>query len=220
VQSTVCWNTRTSQIEVTLDNISAGHGFPSGATPDRRAWVEVTAFAAGAPIYASGGAASLPLEGSPDPDLWLIRDCLFDSAGAEKKMFWEAATIAEDELPGSQTATASDPRSFSSHRQRTFPAAAGQGLPAMPERITLDVHLQAIGDDVLADLVASGDLDPAIPPRIARWTLGAAKVEWTPAAAGAPKIDPATQIPKLCVTTGLYNANVTPADSHARCVAP
>jgi hypothetical protein len=219
LQSTVCWNTRTSQIEVTLDNVGAGHGFPSGATPDRRAWIEVTAFVADATVYASGGAASLPLEGSPDPDLWLVRDCLFDSHGAEQKMFWQAATVVDDELPGSATANINDPKSFSSHRQRTFPSLAGKGLPMMPDRITLDVHLQAIGDDVLTDLVATRDLDPAIPPQIAHWTVGGATLEWT-AAAATPEVDPATQIPKLCMTTGLFNPNVTPADSHAQCVAP
>ena len=57
-------------------------------------------------------------------------------------------------------------------------------LPMMPDRVKLKVHLQAIGDDVLADLVQSGDLDPAIPPQIARYELGgAASFEWTPATA-------------------------------------
>jgi hypothetical protein len=216
VQSTLCWNARTSQIEVTLDNVGAGHGFPSGATPDRRAWVEVTAYAAGQPIYTSGGAASRPLEGSTDPDLWLVRDCLFDAAGAEQRMFWQAASVVDDQLPASLSANINDPRTFMTHRQRTFPSTVGQGLPAMPDRITLAVHLQAIGDDVLADLVASKDLDPSIPPQIAQYTLADAALDWTPAKATA-EIDASTGIAKLCVTTGTYNAAVAPADSHARC---
>jgi hypothetical protein len=216
VQSTLCWNTRTSQIEVTLDNVGAGHGFPSGATPDRRAWVEVTAFAGGQPIYSSGGAAASPLEDSVDPDLWLVRDCLFDAAGTERRMFWQAATVVDNQLPGALTANITDPKSFMSHRQRTFPSVAGQGLSATPDRITLQVHLQAIGDDVLADLVASGDLDAAIPPQIAKYALAGAALEWTPSTATA-ELDLSSGIPKPCVTSGLYNPAVTPAESHARC---
>ena len=34
-------------MELTLENVTAGHGFPSGATPDRRAWIELTAYAGG-----------------------------------------------------------------------------------------------------------------------------------------------------------------------------
>jgi hypothetical protein len=216
VQSTLCWNPRTSQIEVTLDNAGAGHGFPSGATPDRRAWVEVTAYVAGQQTYASGGAASLPLEASPDPDLWLIRDCMTDVAGAETRLFWQAASVADDQLPASLTANINDPRSFMSHRQRTYPSAPGQGLPAMPDHITLAVHLQAIGDDVLDDLVQSKDLDPSIPPKLARYTLAGAALDWTPGTAKT-KTDPSTGLPRLCVTSGTYNANVTPAPSHAHC---
>jgi hypothetical protein len=216
VQSTLCWNPRTSQIEVTLDNVGAGHGFPSGATPDRRAWVEVTAYSAGQPVYTSGGAASSPLEASPDPDLWLVRDCLLDAAGAETSLFWQAASVSSNQLPGSLTANVNDPLSFMSHRQRTFPSVAGQGLPSMPDRITLAVHLQAVGDDVLAELVSSKDLDPAVPPQIARFSLAGAALEWTPATAQT-KLDAANSVPRLCVTTGTYNASVTPADTHARC---
>jgi hypothetical protein len=216
VQATLCWNPRTSQIEVTLDNVGAGHGFPSGATPDRRAWVEVTASAAGQPLYASGGAASAPIEGSADPDLWLVRDCMLDQAGAETSLFWQAASVSDDQLPAAATANINDPLSFMAHRQRTFPSEAGKGLSATPDHIMLAVHLQAIGDDVLAALVASKDLDAAIPPQVAKYTLASAALDWTPATAKT-KVDPSTGLPRLCVTSGIYNANVTPADSHARC---
>jgi hypothetical protein len=216
VQSTVCWNPVTAQIEVTLDNVGAGHGWPSGATPDRRAWVELDAYAGEEHIYSSGGAAAAPLESSPDPDLWLVRDCLTDAAGAETHLFWQAAAVKSNQLPGAVTGNVNDPRSFEAHRQRVFPSAPGARLPKAPDRITLQVHLQAIGDDVLAELVASGDLDPAIPARIARYELAGAALEWTPATA-TPQPDARTGVFKPCATTGRFNANVTPADTHARC---
>ena len=64
--------------------------------------------------------------------------------------------------------------------------------------------------------LASRDLDASVPPRIARTTLAGAKLEWTAASATA-HTDPETGLPKLCVTTGNYNASVTPAPTHARC---
>jgi cytochrome c554/c'-like protein len=216
VQSTLCWNPTKRAIEVTLDNVGAGHGFPSGATPDRRAWVEVEAFAGGQQIYASGGAAAAPLVSSPDPDLWLVRDCLFDAAGVEQTMFWQAATETSNQLPGSVTANVTDPASFTAHRQRLFPSAAGATLAQTPDMITLKVHVQAIGDDVLADLVSSGDLDQAIPATVAKYELAGAAVTWTPTTAVA-QIDAATGLPKPCVTTGRFNPMVTAAESHARC---
>jgi Cytochrome c554 and c-prime len=219
VQSTLCWNSVTSQIEVTLDNVGAGHGWPSGATPDRRAWLEVTAYSGADVTYASGGVAAAPLDASPDPDLWLMRDCLFDGAGAETRMFWQAASLTDNQLPGALTASVTDPASFMGHRQRTFPAAVGAGLPTMPDRITLQVHLQAVGDDVLADLVSSGDLDSSLPPLVARYDVAGAALEWTPATA-TPQLDARNGLLEKCVFVGRYNANVTPADTHAKCLPP
>jgi hypothetical protein len=216
VQSTVCWNPVTSQIEVTLDNVGAGHGWPSGATPDRRAWVEVDAFAGAEHFYSSGGAAAAPLEMSADPDLWLMRDCLTDAAGKETALFWQAAGVTSNQLPGAVTGNVSDPASFAAHRQRTFPSLQGSGLAKTPDRITLKVHLQAIGDDVLAELVASGDLDASIPPRVARYEVAGAAIEWTPSTA-TPSMDARTGLLKPCVFSGRYSPNVTPAETHAHC---
>jgi hypothetical protein len=84
------------------------------------------------------------------------------------------------------------------------------------------VHLQAIGDDVLDSLVASGDLDPSVPPQIARYALGGgATIDWTPTASNAfQATDGVTGAIMTCVATGAYKSNTTPATSHARCPAP
>ena len=224
IQSTVCYLPDTRQIEVTLDNVGAGHDWPSGATPDRRAWIELTALDAdGQVMYASGGAAALPLEGSPDPDLWLMRDCLFDAAGSEKKMFWQASSVTSDQVPGAVSANVQDPSSFlKSHIRNLYPGggAAGAALPAAPASITLKVHLKAIGDDVLGDLVTTGDLDPTLATAVAPLTLGGgAAITWT-AAAATTYIDRTTQLPFQCVTGGTYRPTPNLAVSHANCAPP
>src|SRR5262249_15898 len=100
IQTTLCLNPATHQLWLTPANVGAsGHRWPTGATPDRRAWVELTAYQNGQVIYASGNTeavgsfpSALPLEEtSPDPDLWLIRDCLYDGNGNPLQMFWQAA---------------------------------------------------------------------------------------------------------------------------------
>ncbi len=192
--------TGDATLKVTLDNATAGHHFPTGAAQDRRAFVEVRAFASGSdtPFYEAGvvpednGVASLD-----DPDLWLLRDRLLDANGAEVHQFWQATELKEATLP---VATSLDPLSpgfIAGHAVRQFPTQ-GQ-LQATPERVTVRVRLEPIGREVLSDLVESGHLDEAdaqtvthdlLPnrhlataqgaaPELA--TLGSVSFEWGPA---------------------------------------
>jgi len=220
LQPTLCYNQLYNRMELTMENITAGHGWPSGATPDRRAWVELTAYSGDTVIYSSGGDAAKPLESSSDPDLWLMRDCLFDGAGKELKMFWQATTADNDgaNVPGSVVQNIQMPESFNKSHPRKFYPSSGM-LPAMPDRVTLRVHLQAIGDDVLDDLVQSGDLDSSIPHQIARYELGgAAAIDWTPATA-QPVVE--NSAPLLCVVRPIaYRTNVAMVTGNAKCVPP
>jgi hypothetical protein len=81
--------------------------------------------------------------------------------------------------------------------------------------------MKAIGDDVLASLVQSGDLDPSIPPQIASYALGGGAVlDWTPTAANAfQATDAVSGAIMTCVATGAYKSNITLTTSHARCPA-
>ncbi len=230
VQGTLCYNSMAKKLALTLDNVgAAGHGWPSGATPDRRAWVEITAYKAGAVIYASGNTdaagafpSALPLEDtSPDPDLWLIRDCLYDASGAQQQMFWQAVTLApSNQLPGLLIQKVYDQNSYKTHFTFDYPSGAVQ-LSDVPDHVTVNVHLKAIGDDVLSSLVSSGDLDAAVPPQVASYTLGGgAVIDWTPTAPNAFQVlDPDTEAPLTCVATGAYKSNITLTPSHARCPA-
>ena len=230
IQQTLCLNPVTHKLLLTLDNVGAsGHSWPSGATPDRRAWVELTASQGGNVIYASGNTdavgafpSALPFEGtSPDPDLWLIRDCIYDASGAEVQMFWQAATVGpSNQLPGLLIQNVNDPTTFQTHFMLQYPSATT--LSATPDEVKVTVHLQAIGDDVLASLVASGDLDASVPPQIARYALGGgATLDWTPTASNAfQATDSVTGAVMTCVATGAYKSNTTPTTSHARCPAP
>ncbi len=170
----VCVYPQSKKIQVLLDN-SAGHNWPSGAAQDRRAWVEVKAFADNettVPFYSSGvvpAGTPVTATASTDPDLWLLRDCMFDSQSKETHNFWEAQSTNGFELPPLKsptgaTGSAAFVNSSFIHALRNFPQQTtanptGQ-LSQMPAKVTVRVLLQPVGLDVLNDLVDSGDLDP------------------------------------------------------------
>jgi hypothetical protein len=214
--TSVCYRPTAGSIEVDLDNAGAGHGFPSGASQDRRVWVEVTAYAADQIIYQSGvPPAGETVESSPDPDLWMIRDCMFGDDGSPVNMFWQAASYATNELPGSVMLTVTDPSTFTrTHIKSVYPGG-GVPLSQAPDRISVKVHVKAIADEVLADLVATGDLDPSFLAQIPTLTPASGTLEWTSKAALVPGIDP----PVTCVVAGgnPYRESPNVAKSNARC---
>jgi hypothetical protein len=191
-------NTGEATLRVTLDNATAGHHFPSGAAQDRRAFVEVRAFAAGQaePFYESGvvadGQAAALLD---DPDLWLLRDRIFDAAGNEVHQFWQAAELRPGTLPVATSVDPLSPGFLAGHAVRQYPARGV--LPEAPDRVTVRVRLEPIGREILASLVESGHLDqaaadampthdllpnrhlatdPRAPPELS--TLGSVSFEW------------------------------------------
>ncbi len=132
----------------------AGHDFPSGASQDRRLWLEIVGYQADKVLFQSG---VVPAGKSPadvgDPQLLLFRDVIFDSGGKEAHMFWDAhgsksklLTPLPDPPPPAQGHTYS--------QTYKFPTKDG-----LADRITMKVYLQPLGLDVLQSLVDSGDLD-------------------------------------------------------------
>ncbi|MFT3769239.1 MAG: multiheme c-type cytochrome [Minicystis sp.] len=206
-------------IQVVLDNVGAGHGWPSGSTQDRRAWVELLAYAGQTTVYQSGVVPDgTSVTALTDPDLWLVRDCILDGNGKEVHMFWEAASYDSNQLPGPVTSSQTDPDYYKTHVVRTFPRPTSTpAVIPMPDRVTMRVRLVPVGLDVLDDLIASGDLDASVKAKMPTWTLGGTDLEWTEAAATIKYVDQGQ--PVLCVTRGLTtgaNAGV-PAPERTMC---
>ncbi len=218
LQSALCVGATGAQVKVLLDNVAAGHGFPSGAVQDRRLWVEVTAYVGADVVYRSGAPSTdgTPITQSTDPDLWLVRDCIFDGAGKEVHMFWQAEQLESNELPGQATFDQTDPRFYQTHIVQTYPRAGA--LPKSPDRVTMRVHLQPMGTDVLDELVASGDLDPAVRAKMTTFDVGPL-LEWTAAKATATYTDTADHLQYACVSDTNFNvvADRVPATNHTRC---
>lgn len=207
-------------IQVVLDNVGAGHLWPSGVAHDRRAWVEVQAFANGKTVYQSGVVADgASVTALADPDLWLMRECLFDKQDKPVAMFWEAASVETSQLPGPTTNVPTDPDYYLTHVFRNYPrpTSTPATLATPPDRVTMRVRIVPVGFDVLDDLVASGDLDPAVKAKMPVFTLAATTLEWT--AASATIKYPEQGIPVSCVSAGLTTGanTASPAPENTKC---
>jgi hypothetical protein len=183
-----------AQVEVFLENVAAGHGAPSGATQDRRLWVEMVAYAGDAVLHQSGVVGDgESVSALGDPDLWLLRDRMLDANGHEVHMFWEAARVESAQLPAPSAAAPGEPGYVNVHVPKRYIVEGGP-----PDRVTVRARMRPMDFDVIDDLIASGDLDPAVRDRIPTFTLAGSVLEWTPEAAER-RVSPLSRREALCV---------------------
>ena len=164
----------THRIQVELENIGAGHSFPSGAALDRRVWVEVVAFdEQGQEVFSSGAVE----EGQPvteveetDPYFWRIGDKAWKADGTPAHMFWDIASLQSDSLPAPIRV---DGELIDPHQSREYTVIGGA-----PDRVTVRVRVRPLGLDFVDDLIETGDLDPVYRARIPTWDLALSSVEW------------------------------------------
>jgi len=162
-------------ITVSLENLAAGHSWPSGATQDRRAWVELIAYDADGQVLFESGVVKddEALTDLEDPNLWRFGDKTYNEAGEEVHMFWEAASYTSELLPAPTAHSVLDPKYIDIHRERAF-----RYVGAAPERVMLRVRIRPMGLDLLRDLVESGDLDEAHLDSMPTFNLGFSMVQW------------------------------------------
>lgn len=163
--------------EVTLDNAFAGHGFPSGATHDRRVWVELVAENAQGTIFTSGRVpndTSVTSAAERDPNLWWFGETLRKKDGQKTLFLWDATAHEGLALPPAVTTDRADPR-FVHSLTKAYP------IPGLPTAITAKVFVRPVDLDVLSSLVASGDLDPAVVAKMPTFEIRTAARQWTSA---------------------------------------
>lgn len=167
----------TTVLSVTVENVAAGHSWPSGASADRRGWVEIIAYDQDNQVAWSTGvvADDQPVVSLDDPYLWLFRDTHYDVNGNESHMFWEAARVDSNLLRAPITADPNHPDFVPTHDNRIFSFGGFE-----PSRVTMRVRLRPIGLDILDDLIGTGDLDPAFREVMPTFDLGTTVLEWTP----------------------------------------
>lgn len=212
IQASLCVSTRdtSSQARVVLDNVFAGHTFPSGSSADRRVWVELVAMKAGQMVYESGVVpdGTAVRDGQGDKDLWLLRDVPLVGKGQETDLFGLASCYESRTLPFPVTANPKDPRYYQRNIVRDFPVD-GSFFP-LADTVTIRIRILPVGLEVLDGLIATGDLDPAL--RSAQETMQVGPtVTWKPGV-GKPFTEPGTGTTYECVTetNQNYRANKFP----------
>ena len=172
----VCPIPAGTEITLTLENISAGHSWPSGAAQDRRAWVELIAYDGQDNVLWSTGVVdeATALLSVEDPQLWRFGDTLFDDGGNKVHMFWDATELESYLLPAPTAFDPLAPEYIDTHLSRSWQ------LPGIfAERVTARLRIRPVGLDVLDDLIDSGDLDPAIRGRMNTIDLAGSTRKWT-----------------------------------------
>jgi len=105
--------------------------------------------------------------------LWLLRDVMSDAGGKPTHMFWDAASYVGNQLPAAVTANPADPRYFMHAVTKQYKLVNLQ-----PDQVTMRVRIQPVGLDVLDDLIASGDLDPSVRPKMVTFDLSTTMLTW------------------------------------------
>lgn len=163
-----------TQVDIDLENFGAGHNFPSGATIDRRVWVELRATLGATEIYSVGvipeGTA---VSTATAADIWKFYDVAYDANDEVAHMFWDVARVEKNLMPVPTALTPVDPDYRNPHVLRTY------RFDGVADRIELKIHIRPVGLDVVDDLVASGDLDASYRDLVPTFTLGASNVVWT-----------------------------------------
>ena len=164
------------QITVRADTFNVGHAFPSGAAQDRRVWVEVIAYDGGNNILFQSGVVpdGMDPEQINDPNLFGLWDRVFKQDNSPAHFFWEIARSDPQLLRPPVTNDPLDP-AVDHSTTKAFPIA---GMQNLVERVTVRMRMRALPYEVLDDLIASGDLAPAIRDRLTTLELAGTRREW------------------------------------------
>ena len=164
-----------ADVELYLENISAGHRFPSGAALDRRLWVELNALDARGEVVYSSGVVSPESPASEialsDPLMWLMRDRAFDLQAQETHHFWEVDAVERATLPPSRLEGTEGEEPHVLHRYRF-------GSPTPIREIQVTIYLRPIALEVLYELQDAGLLSRDVIDQMPQYELRDARQIW------------------------------------------
>jgi len=168
-------------ITVRVDSLFTGHSWPSGAAQDRRAWLELIAYdAGGAPLFQTGIAPPGTDPEVADPSVFGFWDRAFKADNTPAHFFWEITRIDSKLL-----LAPSVPKEDVSQKAKFFVGASWTNV----DRVTARFRFNPLPYAMLDDLIASGDLAPAIRDRVTTLEVGRPTV-WLRATADAGRCGP------------------------------
>lgn len=169
-----------SVIRIRIDNIGAGHAWPSGAAQDRRAWLEIKAFDVnGALVFSSGvtpdGMDPLDTPGFvnvPTVGMW---DRTFKLDNTSAHFFWEVARVDSSMLLPIPMVRGGD---------HSINAELSVSNAASIDRIETRILIRALPYELIDDLVATGDLAASVRDQLQTLVVGGGSSVWTRATQG------------------------------------
>jgi len=178
-------------LSVRIDSIGTAHDWPSGAAHDRRAWLEVIAYDAGDPtadppvppqiVFQSGVVADgVDPEDAGDPDLFGLWDRTSKDDGTPAHFFWDVAAVDSKLLRPPVTL---DKNSAAFDHSSTATFAVGAAFTAI-DHITARVRIRPLPYAMLADLVGSNDLAPAVVGQMQTLEIAGTQRTWSQATKG------------------------------------
>lgn len=166
-----------NMISVRMDSVGTGHAWPSGASHDRRAWMEVIAYDASNNIL---DARNVVPDGMDPPDekgsVFYDRTFTDEAKTTKAHFFWDV--VAED-VQQLRAPVTLDPNSalFDHSTTYTFHPTNFASI----DHVTATMKMRAFPMEMLNLLVQSGDLDPSIPGKVPTLTIAGATRTWSKA---------------------------------------
>jgi hypothetical protein len=166
--------TAGGEVTVRIDTFNLGHSFPSGASQDRRMWVEMIAYDASNNVIFSSGV--VPPGTDPPDDQYGMWDRIFKKDNSPAHFFWEITSVDSMKLLRPPvTNDPNDPRVDHSTTHH-YPIPAGRSGDI--ERITTRLYVRALPYEVIDDLIGSGDLAPGIRDQLQTLEIPGGRREW------------------------------------------
>ena len=168
-------------VTVRVDALGTGHSWPSGAAMDRRAWLELIAYdASGAVVFQSGVVPAGMDPEVADPNVFGFWDRTRKADGKPAHFFWEV-----DQVDSRLLLAASVPGEDVSQTARFAVGASWANIA----RVTARFRFNPLPYATLDELIASGDLAPAIRDRVKTLEVGQPTI-WLKATADLGKCGP------------------------------
>jgi len=170
------------EITVRMDALTVGHNWPTGASQDRRAWLEVIAYDANNVVQFQSGVVPAGMDpdaaAAADPNMFTTWDRMYKADSTPAEFMWEVDH--EDTTHHLKESVTFDPNSALFDHSSTQTFLVGN-LIATFDHITARVQIQPYPIATLNDLVSSGDLDPAVVANVAPLQIQGATRTWTAA---------------------------------------
>lgn len=161
-----------AEVEFHIENIAAGHRFPSGAAIDRKLWIALQVFDLDQQkVFSSGevGAEqSLKEMEEQDRYLQVFGDRGFNEQGERTHFFWEIKRIEHQTLASPTSFAPTSPEYENPHYISRYRISSEQAI----QSIKGQVYLRGIDIDLIDQLIEEGYLDPKYRLRLPTFTVG------------------------------------------------